>query len=70
MDYVYFVIQKATFEKMINLDVEKIVFVIKIKDLDIKVFAEKTIVAFVFKIDGHNIYIKMALIDQDIKVLF
>lgn len=55
---------------MIDLDAEEIVSVIKIKDLNAKVFAKKTIVALVIKIDGHDIHIKMTLINQDIKVLF
>lgn len=55
---------------MIDLDAEEMVSAIKIKDLNTKVSAKKTIMVLVFKIDGHGIHIKMALIDQDIKVLF
>lgn len=43
---------------------------IKIFDLNIKVFAEKIVVAHVFKIDGSGILIVITLINQDIKVLF
>lgn len=60
---IYFVIQKAIFEKKINLDTEKVVSAIKIIDLDTEVFTEKTIIAFVFEIDSSNIHIKIALID-------
>lgn len=42
----------------------------KIIDLDIEVSIEKIMVAFVFKIDGSGIHPTMALINQDIIMLF
>lgn len=47
----------ATFEKMINLDDEKVVSVIKIIDLNVKVFIKKIMVAFLLKINSGCIYI-------------
>lgn len=41
----------------------------KMIDLDIEVFTEKTMMALVFEIDGSDIYIAMTLINQDIMVL-
>ena len=55
--------QKAIFEKIIDLDAKEIIFVIKIIDLDAKVFAKKIIVALIFKIDGVAIYMTMVLIN-------
>lgn len=49
--------QKATFEKMIDLDSE------------VGVSAMKTIVGLVFEINGNDRYIKMALIKQNTTVL-
>lgn len=42
----------------------------KIIDLDTEVSPEKAIVALVFEIDGGNIHIVMALMNQHIMVLF
>lgn len=55
---------------MMDLNAEEIAFVIKIIDLDTKIFAEKTMVPLVFKIDNSNIHIVMVLINQDTTVLF
>ena len=54
---------------MVNLDVEKMVFSIKIIDVNTKVFAKKTIMALVFEIDSNNILTAMILINQNIIVL-
>lgn len=50
---------------MIGLDIKKVVFAIKIIDLDTEVFAEKTMVALVFEIDGNSIHMEMTLINED-----
>lgn len=55
---------------MIDLNTKEVVFTMKIINLNIKVSIKKIIVDFVFEIDSNNIYIKMALINQDIIVLF
>lgn len=62
--------QKPVSEKMIDLDAEEGVFVIKIIDLDIKMSAEKTIIALVFDIDGSSIYTIMVLMNRNTIVLF
>lgn len=69
IDCIYFVIQKAISKQMINLNAKKIVFAIKIINLDAEMFIEKVIVAFVFKINGGSIYMVMILINQDIMML-
>lgn len=48
---------------MIDLDAKKIVFDIKIIDLNTKIFAKKIIIAFIFKINSSNIYKIMVLIN-------
>lgn len=40
--------QKVDFKKMIDLNIKKIVFVIKIIDLNTKVFIKKIIVTLIF----------------------
>lgn len=62
-------IQKAGFEKIIDLDIEKIVSNGKIIDLNVEISAEKTIIALVFGIDDGNIYAKKVLTKEDITVL-
>lgn len=42
----------------------------KIFDRDIKVFAKKIMVTFILKINSSNIYIAIALINQNIIMLF
>lgn len=59
IDYVRLVIHKAFFEKMMDLNIEKVLFVVKIIDLDTEIFIRKKLVAFLFKIDGSNIYTAM-----------
>lgn len=70
VDYIRLMIQKAAFEKIFDLDAKKKVFVIKIIDLNVELSAEKIMVALVFEIDSNYIYTKMALINEDIIVLF
>lgn len=70
INFGYLIIQKAVFKKIIDQNIEKIIFVIKIIDLNIKVFVKQKIIILVFKIDSNNIYKKMALIDQDTIILF
>lgn len=41
----------------------------KIIDINIKVFVKKIIVILVFKVDNSSIYMKIALINQDIIIL-
>lgn len=53
-----------------NLNIEKVLFAVKIINLNIKVFIKKKLVAFVFKINSNNIYTAMISINQDIIVLF
>ena len=49
--------QKAAFKKMIGLDAEEVVCAVKI------------MVALVFEIDGNNIHMEMALMNQNTMVL-
>lgn len=56
-------IQKAAFEKIKGLNAKEMISAIKIIDLDTKVFAEKTKVALVFKIDGNDIHTVMTFIN-------
>lgn len=55
---------------MINLVIEKIVFIIKIIDLNIMIFTKKIIIALIFEINSKNIYIKKVLINQNTIILF
>lgn len=54
---------KVASERIINLDAEKIVFTVKIIDLDTEVGLSvvKTILGFGFEIDGDGRHIEMAL---------
>lgn len=61
--------QKAASEKMMGLNAEKVVFNVKIIDLNTEVSVKKIIVAFIFKIDCSAIYTAIILINQDIMVL-
>lgn len=70
ISYIHFVTPKDAFERIIDLDTEDMVCVKKIIDLNIEVFAKKIIVTLVFRINNSSIYIAMALINQDITVLF
>ena len=54
---------------MIDLDTKEMVSAVKIIDLDTEVFAEKIMMALVFEIDGGDIYMEMALMNQDTIVL-
>ena len=63
-------IQKAAFEKMMDLDAKEVVFAVKIIGLDAEVSVEKAMVALVFEIDGSGIHMAMTLMNQDITVLF
>ena len=60
--YIYLKIQKAAFEK-IYLNADKMVFLIKIIDLDTELFTKKTIVGLVFEIDGGNIHTAITLMN-------
>ena len=53
-----------------DLNIEKVVFIIKIINLDTKVFTKKIIVSLIFKINNSNIYIIMTLINQNTIMLF
>lgn len=55
--------QKAAFEKMVDLDIEKMVFIVIIIDLDAKILAEKAMMTLFFEINGSSIYIVMVLIN-------
>lgn len=48
---------------MKGLDVEEMVFTIKIINLNAEIFTEKTIVALIFEINGGSIHMKMTLIN-------
>lgn len=63
-------IQKAASEKMIDLDAKKVVFIMKIIDLNAKVSAKKTTIVLIFEINGGGIYTAIVLINQDTIVLF
>lgn len=56
-------IQKAAFEKMIGLDIEEVMSVVKIINLDTEISAKKTMGILIFEIDGGSIHTKMALIN-------
>lgn len=55
---------------MFDLNIKDIIFIKEIIDLDIEISIKKIITSLIFKINSDNIYTKMALIDQDIIVLF
>lgn len=55
-DCICFISYKVVFEKMIDLDGLKVVFVVKIIDLNVKMSTKKTMVAFIFEINGDNSY--------------
>lgn len=55
--------QNAVFEKMIDLDAKKVMFVIKIIELDVKIFAKKIMIALIFEIDSIVIYITIVLMN-------
>ena len=63
IDCVGLVTQKAASKKIRSLDAEEVVSTLKIIDLDSKVYAEKTKIALVFKINSGNIHIAMILIN-------
>lgn len=46
-----------------DLDIKEVMFIIKIIDLDDKIFAEKAMVSLIFKINSGGIYIAMVLIN-------
>lgn len=48
---------------MINLNAKKMISIIKIIILDTKIFAKKLTIAFIFEINGSNIYIIIAFIN-------
>lgn len=48
---------------MIDLDVEEVVFVVKIIDLNTEVSVEKAMVVLVFEIDDSNSHTAMALMN-------
>lgn len=54
---------------MINLNTKKMVSDIEIIDLDIEIFTKKIVVAFIFKIKDNDIYVRIALINQNTIVL-
>lgn len=56
-------IYKVVDEMIIGLHIEEIVFTMKMIDLNIKIFIEKTKIVFIFEIDSNNVYIEIALID-------
>ena len=62
--------QKAASERMMDLDVEEVVFAVKIIGLDAEMSADKAMVALVFEIDGGGIYMAMVLMNQDTTLLF
>lgn len=53
-----------------DLDVEEFVFAIKIINYNVKLFAKKAIMALVFEINSSGIYTAIALMNQDITILF
>lgn len=55
---------------MIDLDAEKIIFAIKINNLNTEISAKKAMVALVFEIDNGNIHIAMALLNPNTMILF
>lgn len=55
---------------MKSRNAKKILFVVKIINLDIKKFADKTIIASIFEIDGCAIHMVRTLINQKTIVLF
>lgn len=49
--------------KIINLDIEEMASIVKMIDLNTKMIAEKTMIAFIFEINSGNIYMAIALIN-------
>lgn len=62
--------QKIASEKMMNLNIEEMVFTVKIIIFNAKMFAKITIVVLVFEIDSGSIYIATTLIINYTTVLF
>ena len=54
---------------MIHLNAKEIIFAMIIIGLNVKVSTKKIMIALVFEINSGNIYIEIALINQDIIVL-
>lgn len=54
---------------MICLNAKKVVFAIKIIELNNKLSIKKIIVVLIFKINDSSIYIAMTLINKDIIIL-
>ena len=54
---------------MIDLDAEEVLSAMKIINVDIEVFAEKTMIALVFEIDDGSIHKAMTLMNQHTVVL-
>lgn len=52
-----------------DLNTEKIVFAVKIINLNAEILVKKIIIAFIFEIDDINIHTIMVLINQNIIVL-
>lgn len=61
--YVRFLTQKTASEKMKGLGAEKVVFAMKIINLNAKMSIEEIKVAFVFEIDGNSIHMTMTLMN-------
>lgn len=55
---------------MIDLNSKKVLFAIKIFDINIKMFFKKLKIILIFEINNFSIYIIIILIDQDITLLF
>ncbi len=55
---------------MFGLNVEEVISIVKIIDLNTKVFTKKIMVVLIFKINSSNIHAEIASINQDTIVLF
>lgn len=55
---------------MIDLEANKVIFIMKIITLNTEIFAEKIMVALIFEINDSSIYMAITFINQNTTVLF
>lgn len=63
VDCIRFMTQKAASKMIINLDIKKMVSVVKIINLDAKVSIKKIMVTLIFEIERGGIYTRMTLMN-------
>ena len=72
VDYARFIIQKAIFEKIIDLDAKIVMSAVKMINLDVKMGMStvKIMVSLISEINDNGMHKEMALIEKDITVLY